>query len=142
MEAIGFGLPLARSPGAGHQAGRRFGHEYRILVGQRKGWVDGLCPFDEERDTFNPLELDERRQRGGIGKFQRRHREVSFGRKSHRDPARDEDLERRAGGDELGNERRRFQEMFDVVQDQQDLTLPQEGLQARRNVVTLAITKA
>jgi hypothetical protein len=58
-------------------------------------------------------------RRGGVGERERRHGEFLLAGQPQRDPAGGEDLQPRAGSQQIGDHRRRGDEVLEVVEHQE-----------------------
>src|SRR5205823_9134754 len=86
-------------------------------------------PLDEERDRRHLGEVLERRQVVEVGQLERRDRELLFAAQVQRRPGGDEGFEARRGREQLGDQRRRRDDLLEVVQDQEERLVAQVRLE-------------
>ena len=98
------------------------GHGGGVVVGQAEVGPDAARPLDEQLDRLELAQLRGRRLRGRRGRQrQRRHRDDVLAAHAERLAARHEQLETRAVGEELDEDRRRDGDLLEVVEHEQDL---------------------
>ena len=120
-------MPWSRAAIAGHGRG--------VLVGDRERRADRLRAFDEQADRgvlpdrggIDParpagqVHALDAAQGARVGRHrQARDRVLLLARHAQRGPARGDDLEVRRGPQQVGDDRRRLEDLLEVVEDEQD----------------------
>ena len=100
-----------------------------VRVGDLKVGLHRTRTVDEEGDGRVLAEGVQRRQVGGVGERQRRHRILLLTIQVQHDPACHEDLQARCGFEQVGNQRRSRDDLLKVIQHEQPLLLPQKRLE-------------
>ncbi len=103
----------------------------RVFGVKRKRGVNGAGAFDEELDSVGVAEPF--RWVGSVGQRQGRYEDLVFPRNAQRRPTRGEDAETGAGAQEMGHERRRLDDLLEVVEDEQKPPLPQHRRERLRH---------
>jgi hypothetical protein len=116
------------------QPGGDLGHGRGVLFGQPEAWPYRQSPLGEQPDGFEPAQGVEVRESFGIGQIQRRHHILLLAPERQHHAGGGHHLYRRGRGEELLDHRAGVHDLFEVVDDQEELPVtevvlhgPQDG---------------
>ena len=113
-----------------------------VLLGQREVGHDGACSLHEEVDRGHEGELGQRQNPFLRRQGQGRHRNLVLGAHLEWLPARHQHREPRARRQQLGELRRRVEDLLEIVEDQEQPLRCQERLDRPQQRLTSRLTHA
>jgi hypothetical protein len=113
-----------------------------VLVCHHEGGLDIPQPLDEQLDRCVVGQALGRGQLLEVGQRQRRHRDLLFAAQVQRHAAGDKRLHTRRCRQHIGNQRRRSEDLLEVVEQQQQLPLTQRRLERHLDCLTTDLAHA
>ena len=100
-------------------------HRPGVLIRKREPGVGRPRPVDEEPNRGDPGQLVRRWQPVRVGHRQRGHRHNAFAGEPQRGPAGGQNRQARAPAQEIGGQRRRVEQVLEIVENQQQVAVAQ-----------------